>query len=97
MHASGTRGAFPLCSPEAAIDFYQVSNAACVEATTSECCCEREHSMATTEVDELVKQLTTGFDTLQDEYQQLFAQHQALGRKLATAREQVSNGHVCSL
>lgn len=37
----------------------------------------------------LVEQLATGFETLQDEYQKLFGRHQALERKLATAREQV--------
>jgi cell division septum initiation protein DivIVA len=40
-------------------------------------------------VDRLVKQLITGFETLQDEYQKLHSQHQALERKLATARDQV--------
>lgn len=43
-----------------------------------------------TETDELVKQLSVGFEALQDEYQKLHNQHQALERKLATAREQVS-------
>lgn len=43
------------------------------------------------EADRLVKQLATGFETLQDEYQKLFGRHQALERKLATAREQVSH------
>jgi len=42
------------------------------------------------DADRLVKQLATGFETLQDEYQKLFGRHQALERKLATAREQVS-------
>ena len=42
------------------------------------------------ETDALVKQLAAGFETLQDEYQKLHGQHQALERKLATAREQVS-------
>ena len=41
------------------------------------------------EVDRLVQQLATGFETLQDEYQKLYDQQQALERKLATAREQV--------
>ena len=45
--------------------------------------------MEHTETEELVQQLAAGFDTLQDEYQKLFGQHQALERKLATAREQV--------
>jgi hypothetical protein len=43
-----------------------------------------------TEADKLVKQLATGFETLQDEYQKLFGRHEALERKLATARDQVS-------
>jgi hypothetical protein len=43
-----------------------------------------------TETDKLVKQLATGFETLQDEYQKLFGRHEALERKLATARDQVS-------
>lgn len=42
-----------------------------------------------TEADKLVQQLATGFETLQDEYQKLHEQHQALERKLATARDQV--------
>ena len=42
------------------------------------------------EADKLVKQLSTGFETLQEEYQKLFGQHEALERKLATARDQVS-------
>lgn len=41
------------------------------------------------EADELVQQLVLGFETLQEEYQNLFGRHQALERKLATAREQV--------
>jgi len=41
------------------------------------------------EAERLVKQLTAGFETLQDEYQKLFGRHQVLERKLATAREQV--------
>ena len=41
------------------------------------------------EANNLVSQLAAGFETLQDEYQKLFGQHQALERKLATAREQV--------
>lgn len=40
-------------------------------------------------VDRLVKQLTADFDALQDEYQKLHGQHEALEMKLATAREQV--------
>jgi len=43
-----------------------------------------------TEADKLVKQLSTGFETLQDEYQKLFGRQEALGRKLSTARDQVS-------
>ena len=46
--------------------------------------------METSEVDVLVKQLATGFEALQTEYQKLFGQYQGLERKLATAREQVS-------
>ena len=46
--------------------------------------------METTEVDALVRQLVTGFEALQTEYQKLFGQYQGLERKLATAREQVS-------
>lgn len=42
------------------------------------------------EADKLVQQLSAGFDVLQTEYQKLFGQHQALERKLATARDQVS-------
>lgn len=42
------------------------------------------------EADKLVKQLSTGFEKLQDEYQKLFGRHEALERKLATARDQVS-------
>ena len=38
---------------------------------------------------QLVDQLAAGFETLQEEYQKLFGQHQSLERKLATAREQV--------
>lgn len=45
--------------------------------------------MNSTEVDKLVRQLALGFETLQDEYQKLHGQHEALERKLATAREQV--------
>jgi len=37
-----------------------------------------------------VQQLVLGFETLQEEYKKLHGQHQALERKLATAREQVS-------
>lgn len=43
------------------------------------------------EADKLVQQLSTGFDTLQTEYQKLFGRHQALERKLANARDQVSH------
>ncbi|EME45677.1 hypothetical protein DOTSEDRAFT_71392 [Dothistroma septosporum NZE10] len=39
-------------------------------------------------VDSLVKQLTAGFDALQDEYQKLHGHNEALERKLATARDQ---------
>ena len=49
-----------------------------------------EREMDITETDKLVKQLSAGFEALQDEYQKLHAQHQALERKLSTAREQVS-------
>lgn len=42
------------------------------------------------EADQLVRQLSTGFETLQEEYQKLFGRHEALERKLATARDQVS-------
>jgi hypothetical protein len=42
------------------------------------------------EADKLVKQLSTGFEILQEEYQKLFGRHEALERKLATARDQVS-------
>jgi phage shock protein A len=42
------------------------------------------------EADKLVKQLSTGFETLQEEYQKLFGQHEALERRLATAKDQVS-------
>lgn len=45
--------------------------------------------MNSAEVDKLVRQLALGFETLQDEYQKLHGQHEALERKLATAREQV--------
>ena len=41
------------------------------------------------EADKAVQQLITGFETLQEEYKVLHGQHQALQRKLATAREQV--------
>lgn len=43
-----------------------------------------------TEADKLVKELSTGFETLQEEYQKLFGRHEVLERKLATARDQVS-------
>jgi len=43
------------------------------------------------DADRLVKQLATGFETLQDEYTKLFGRHETLERKLATAREQVSH------
>ena len=39
--------------------------------------------------DRAVQQLITGFETLQEEYKALHGQHQALERRLATAREQV--------
>lgn len=42
------------------------------------------------QADKLVKELSTGFETLQEEYQKLFGRHEALERKLATARDQVS-------
>jgi cell division septum initiation protein DivIVA len=45
------------------------------------------------QADKLVKELSTGFETLQEEYQKLFGQHEALERKLATARDQVSTPH----
>ena len=45
--------------------------------------------MDAAEMDKLVRQLAAGFDALQEEYQKLFGSHQALERKLATAREQV--------
>lgn len=45
--------------------------------------------MEYSEADGLVQQLAAGFETLQDEYQKLHEQHQALERKLATARDQV--------
>jgi hypothetical protein len=45
------------------------------------------------EADKLVKQLSTGFEALQEEYQKLFGRHEALERKLATARDQVSISH----
>lgn len=48
-------------------------------------------TMDDTRTDTLVAQLAAGFETLQDEYQKLFGQHQALERKLATAREQVGS------
>ncbi|CZT24287.1 uncharacterized protein RCC_10008 [Ramularia collo-cygni] len=44
--------------------------------------------MNSAEVDRLVRQLALGFETLQDEYQKLHGQHEALARKLVTAREQ---------
>ena len=46
------------------------------------------------QTDQLVQQLAAGFDTLQEEYQKLFGQQQALERKLATAREQVRSEHA---
>ena len=51
--------------------------------------------MEESKADKLVEQLAAGFETLQDEYQKLFGQHQALERKLATAREQVSDENAC--
>lgn len=50
--------------------------------------------MDTQEADKLVKDLAAGFETLQEEYQKLFGRHQALERKLATAREQVRSDHL---
>ncbi|KAF2765537.1 hypothetical protein EJ03DRAFT_330852 [Teratosphaeria nubilosa] len=38
--------------------------------------------------DKLVEQLALGFEALQEEYHQLFGQHQSLERKLVTARQQ---------
>ena len=49
-----------------------------------------------TEADKLVKQLSNGFETLQEEYQKLFGRHEALERKLATARDQVSTSLAAS-
>lgn len=46
--------------------------------------------MANADADMLVQQLAAGFEALQDEYQKLFERHGALERKLATARDQVS-------
>jgi cell division septum initiation protein DivIVA len=46
--------------------------------------------MESSEVDDLVRQLASGFEALQEEYQKLFGQYHSLERKLATAREQVS-------
>ncbi|KAK5174240.1 uncharacterized protein LTR77_001320 [Saxophila tyrrhenica] len=43
--------------------------------------------MDCTEADRLVQQLATGFNTLQDEYQKLYEQHQALEIKLERARD----------
>nr|OQO20635.1 hypothetical protein B0A51_11707 [Rachicladosporium sp. CCFEE 5018] len=40
------------------------------------------------EAQDLIGQLTTGFDTLQEEYQKLAGRHQALERQLETARTQ---------
>ncbi|KAL1588911.1 hypothetical protein WHR41_02348 [Cladosporium halotolerans] len=40
------------------------------------------------EADQLVRQLSTGFETLHEEYKKLFGRHEALERKLATARDQ---------
>ncbi|KAK3114808.1 hypothetical protein LTR53_006504 [Teratosphaeriaceae sp. CCFEE 6253] len=40
------------------------------------------------ETSHLVEELAAGFETLQEEYQKLFGQHQSLERKLATARQQ---------
>ena len=42
------------------------------------------------EADKLVQELSTGFETLQNEYQKLFGRHEALKRKLANTRDQVS-------
>ncbi|KAK6441873.1 hypothetical protein LTR95_001904 [Oleoguttula sp. CCFEE 5521] len=44
--------------------------------------------MEFTEAQDLIGQLTTGFDTLQEEYQKLAGRHQALERQLETARTQ---------
>ncbi|KAK6431972.1 hypothetical protein LTR95_011864 [Oleoguttula sp. CCFEE 5521] len=44
--------------------------------------------MEFTEAQVLIGQLTTGFDTLQEEYQKLAGRHQALERQLETARTQ---------
>jgi cell division septum initiation protein DivIVA len=49
------------------------------------------------QADKLVRQLSTGFETLQEEYQKLFGRHEALERKLATARDQVSTSHATPL
>jgi hypothetical protein len=49
------------------------------------------HTMDHSEPDKLLEQLVNGFEKLQEEYQKLFGQHQALERKLVTAREQVSD------
>lgn len=47
-------------------------------------------------MDTLVRQLVTGFETLQTEYQKLFTHCEGLERKLVTAREQVSlKVHYC--
>ena len=43
----------------------------------------------------LVQQLAAGFEALQEEYQKLFGQHEALERKLATARDQVRTTSHC--
>lgn len=40
-------------------------------------------------MDKLIRQLMSGFDALQEDYQKLFSQHDALERKLQTARDQV--------
>lgn len=48
------------------------------------------------EVDKLVQQLSAGFELLETEYLKLHHQHEALERKLATAREQVRYGDSSS-
>lgn len=49
---------------------------------------------ARTETRELVEELTVGFDALQDEYRELHGRYSGLGRKLQTAREQVSQSQT---
>nr|POE74622.1 hypothetical protein CFP56_37153 [Quercus suber] len=50
--------------------------------------CPPAFAMADVQIQQLIDQLAIGFETLQDEYTKLFAQHGAVERKLATAREQ---------